>query len=99
LATKAGTVVPRGGLIFGIIVESADVSLSSNKTELDAWITSEDAPNTWVFEAGPTPADGVEGMFNQGRETYPIINLSNMKIESIFHDEAQALAHLSALLP
>ena len=86
-------------MIFGIVTEGNNPINASNKTELDAWVQSEAAPNTWVVEAGPLAADGVEGLFNQGRETYPLIDLSTMKIVSIDFSEATAVNHLKARLP
>ena len=100
LAAKVPMYVPRKGLVIGIITESASFT-ASNKTELDAWIPSEGAPNTWVYETGPAVSDGVEGpaMFNVGRENYVIVDLQTMVIDSVVAGGTAAQARFEMLLP
>jgi hypothetical protein len=100
---KSTTVVAKGGLIFGALTEGAalDSAIAATKTELDAWVKTESAPNTWAIESTPM----VESYFNEGRETYFIIDLSTMKLVAI-HDytntsgdiEAAAFSDLTARL-
>jgi hypothetical protein len=73
----------------------------ATKAELDAWVQSEGAPNTWVHEANAaTLADGIEGFYNVGRETYFIIDLSTMKVTAVYSDNVNgALADLNSHLP
>ncbi len=87
-------------MIFGILTEDNALNGPSNKTELDAWITSEGAPNTWTHETVPTLQAGIEGYFMSGRETYFVVDLSTMTIVSkFFAAEPQALADLESRLP
>ena len=92
---------PRRGLLIGIVTEGANPSNASNKTELDAWIPSENAPNTWVYENGPLRLDGVEGPaeFNVGRDNYVIVDLQTMVIDSIQSGETAAVNRFNTLLP
>ena len=93
---------PKGGLIWGIIVEgSYDPTtgkyLPATKAQLDAWISSESAPNTWSLDsAGSQPT--METYFSTGRDTYVLIDLSTMRIAKIDHDETTALTDFGAML-
>jgi hypothetical protein len=91
--------VPKGGLIFGILTENVNLSASSNQSEVMAWIGSENAPNTWVHETVSIPSDGVEGYFMTGRDSYILLDLSTMKIVAKYADEPSALADLKSRVP
>ena len=100
MAANIPSVQPKGGLIFGIVTEGSDPSLAATHAELDSWITTENAPNTWVVENVASSADGTEKTFASGRDTYVVIDLATMKILSIDHNnEPTALANFKARLP
>lgn len=88
-------------MIFGIVTERMTTSPDgpSNMGQVQAWISSENAPNTWVHETGPDLASGIEGAFMSGRETYFVVQLSTMQIMSKFSgNEKGALADLKSRL-
>jgi hypothetical protein len=93
-------VAPKGGLIWGLITEGTYATggyLPATQPQLDAWISSASAPNTWTLDsAGSQPP--METYFSTGRDTYVLIDLSTMRIAKIDYDVTVALSDFNAML-
>jgi hypothetical protein len=98
LAQNVPTVAPKGGLIFGILTEGNPYNVPAIKVDLDAWITSASAPNTWTLDS-TAPQPPMESYFGVGRDTYYLIELATMRIIGVHNDVNSALTDLMNHLP
>jgi hypothetical protein len=96
MASRATTLVPKGALFLGVLVEGDPPNEPATRANLEAWITSAKAPYTWALDA-TAPQTDFKTYFSVPRDTAILINLSTMKIISI-GDLGSALTELTALL-
>jgi hypothetical protein len=94
MATQTPQIVGKNCLEFGVLVEDANGGANPPKSELDAWITSANSPNSWVLNS-QNPQPELEGFFNTPRDFWMMVDLSTMKIMTQSNDDGpQAIADL-----
>ena len=98
MALQAPQIVPKGGILMGILVEGNPPSKPATKANLDGWIFSAKAPNTWALDStAPQPLIGE--YVSLGRDAFIIVDLKTMMIVEItLGNVALALNNLEALL-
>ena len=96
MAAQAQNIVPKGGLLFGILVDGRGGHQTvADRMDLDSWIAANKAPNTWTLDSNPS----VEQYFNRIYDTFVIVDLRTMKIVRISsNDGVDALAAFQNLL-
>lgn len=96
MAAQAPNVVPKNGLLFGVLVDGRGGHQTvADRTDLDSWITANKTPNTWTLDSNPS----VKDYFGRIYDTFLIVDLRTMKIvRASSNDGIDALNAFLALL-
>lgn len=96
MAAPAPNVVPKGGLLFGILVDGRTGHQSiADRRDLDSWVTANKTPDTWTLDADPS----VKQYFGRIYDSFIIVDLRTMKIlRASSNDGIAALNAFLALL-
>ena len=99
MASKKNELIPRGVLLFNILVEGKTPSDAATRVELDAWIGKANLPYSASLDsADPQPT--LETFFNVPRDQFIIVDLKTMQFVDIFDaNPMAAIAAVKALLP
>jgi len=99
MATKTPALVPKGGLLMGVLVDGSTHAAQATKANLDAWITGNNkTPNTWVWDPTVNPPE-IETFLNRPYDSFLIVDLKTMRIVRISsNDGMAALAAFEQLL-
>ena len=103
LAAKAPEMVPKGGLLMGVLTEGRTPSEPATESNLGSFINKAKAPFTYTLDS-VSPQTDLESYFDSLRDSFIIIDLSTMKIVNIIDNfsggggVAEAIPTFEALL-
>ena len=98
MASKASSLIPRGALLFDILVEGKTPQDVATRANLNTWIAKVPLPFSAALDS-VDPQPTMETFFGVPRDQFIIIDLKTMKFVDILDaDPRGAIAEVEALL-
>jgi|SRR5579871_1548153 len=96
MALNVSKVVGKNCIEMGVLAEDISGGAHPPKSELDSWIKSANAANTWVLNSQDPQPDTEVAFGTNVRDSWITIDLATMKVVTITTDDADA--SITALL-
>ena len=99
MASYSSSLIPRGVLLFTILVEGKTPADIATKSNLDAWIPRLPEPYTGALDS-VDPQPKLEDFFSVPRDQFIIVDLTTMALVDVLEANPKAaVAEVEGLLP